>query len=268
MRDLGFKVALQPSRAGDVIFLIHAGSSYTANELLIDKIVGVMPEAFVALLAASKGLGSSFRIREQSQSIIEMSVQGDLLSEPWHVTSLLNLLNGETFLGNLDNDPFITKVDVFCAWSGNLKSLYDALEAHLAYCREAMTELLPDGFEVDDYTGRAWPEDAPDYMYRLKMTLSQPISSDTKREIDALFNKMDTVLSGSAFELSDSPEEWFESAVVPYPVQVDLSDADISYTVEMPPSDFSPGILLITEAIEANFGVTVRDWEFEIREGW
>jgi hypothetical protein len=267
MRELGFQVNFLKSSSNSIDIAVNITSDYSAQEILNDEILDESLKNFGEILSLAKGLETGIKISIASKYQILISASADLLSQPWEIAAMLNMLDGASFLMQ-DDMPFWRTVEVSSPYEFTLDILYSDLENYLEICRQTMTNLLPENFSVDDYLGRQWPAISGDYMYTVVMRMSSSMKPETQELIDRLLTSLDQLLSESAFEITTSPLEWLEDGMVPYPVEISVQDSLISYIVEMPPSDFGPSLLLVQQILQKNFNIEIVGWDFEIREGW
>ncbi len=269
MRNLGFEVNISENKTDKVSFFLHVGPGFTSSELIDDGIIGKSGENFANILSDSKNIPAEYNLSTISEREIHISFSASLLSRLWQIASVLNLIDGATFLGDED-DPFIERVVVKPGTLENvsLESMYGDLKAYLEHCRATMTNFLPEDFEVDEYIGRQWPDTPSDYMYDILMRPSRPMSQAAQDTTKAFLLNFDQLMAESAFEPDTSPEEWLEDGAIPYPVEITVAASSISYRIEMPPTDFSPGLLMVSDVLEKRYDLAIASWEFSIREGW
>lgn len=269
MRDLGIPVDLKGSRKRDSLLVITTAHGYTAEELIRDNIIRELPEAFLRLLSAATGLDRSFAIQASSRNKISIHLSAALMTGRWQLASLLNLIDSSTFVGRIDDDPFITMIEVQSplASGASLDDLYEDLENTNAIARNVMAELLAPDFDLAEGLGRIWPKAPSGYFFDIDMTPLKPLNAISREFVEAILLAFDQSLAGSAFESQVSPEVWFENSLVPYGVEINADQNLISYRVDYPPSDFSTGLLLVRQALEAR-SVQIKNWSFDIREGW
>jgi len=75
-------------------------------------------------------------------------------------------------------------------------------------------------------------------------------------------------MAESAFEAETSPDEWFDEGMVPYPVEFEVKSQEITYGIEMPPTDVAPILLMLMTIMQRRYDVSVTTVAAEIREGW
>ncbi|AUH33597.1 hypothetical protein [Paracoccus tegillarcae] len=269
MRDLGTPVDLKGSRKRDSLLVITTARDYTADELIRDNIIRELPEAFLRLLSAATGLERAFSIEASAKNQISIRLSADLMTGQWQFASLLNLIDSSTFVGRMDDDPFITTIEIqsHLVAGASLAGLYEDLEKTNAIARDVMTELLAPDFDLSAGLGRVWPQVPSDYFFDVDMAPLKPLDTKNREFAEAMLLDFDRSLAGSAFEPEVSPEAWFEDSLVPYGVEIHADQNLIKYRVDFPPSDISTGLLLVRQALEARF-IQIKSWSFDIREGW
>lgn len=268
MRTLGFRTDFEVVENGRVQLLLQIGREFAARDLLDEGIVGQTQANFVEIVAAAKGMQSDFVIGlGNGGASMTLDASAAILKEPWHIAALLNTLEGASFLMDED-EKFWPRVSVRAPQALSLEDVYADLERHLETARGQMTEWLDGRFEGAEETGGLWPEVPGDYMFDLEVQMAPPLSPDAQALAKQLLELLDQLLAESAFELEADCGDWLEEGRVPYPVEIDVTGKMIHYTVEMPPSDFAPGLLLALDILRRQFGVTPTGVAFKLREGW
>lgn len=267
MRELGFDVSFRSSAAENVLVVIHVGDNFTAQELIDDEIFDGSIGYFVNAIAAAKGMQSQFQIAPASQSELHITASRKVLDQPWHIGAILNLTDGATFLGQEDDEPFVDRVEV--AEPLTLEAIYDSLASYMDNCRAAMDEWMPEDTEVLDGSGtNRWPAPASDYMFDLVLPLSAPLPAGAQAQLTEFLEQMDQILAESAFEPETDPGEWLDEGVTPYPVEFKVNSKEITYGIEMPPTDIAPILLLLMAITQQRYNVRVTGVTANIREGW
>ncbi|MEL6565201.1 MAG: hypothetical protein AAFQ59_12240 [Pseudomonadota bacterium] len=267
MRELGFHVAFRPAPTEQFHIVIYVGEGFTSRELIEDGIFGDSIGNFVNAIAAAKGMQSRYQMVAATPREVHINAARAVLDQPWQIASILNMIDGATFLGQEDDDPFIDRVEV--AEPQTLEGIYQNLAGYMESCRVAVQEWLPEDAEVlDGSDDRRWPAPAVDYMYNVALMLSDPLSGEAQAQIAELLEQLDQVMAESAFEPETGPDEWFDEGIVPYPVEFDIKPQEILYTVEMPPTDIAPILLMLMAVLQRRYNVRVTRFDANIREGW
>lgn len=269
MRDPGIPVELRNSATRDSYMIITTARDYPADELIRDRIIRDQPEAFLRLLSAATGLRHAFAIDAVSRNQIVIHLGPALMTGRWQFAALLNLVDASTFVGRMGGDPFITAVEIqsHLVAGASLADLYEDLDRTNAIARGVMTELLAPDFDLAEGLGRIWPAKAPDYFFAVRMVPASGLDPQQGDFAAAMLRDFDQSLAGSAFEPDVSPAFWFENGIVPYGVDIEVAQNLIAYRVDFPPSDISTGLLLVRQAFESQ-AIQIREWSFDIREGW
>lgn len=267
MRELGFDVSFRPAAAEQMLVVVHVGKDFAAQELIEDGIIDASIGYFVEAIAASKGMQSQYRLAPVTTQEIHVTASRAVLDQPWHIAAILNLLDGATFLGQEDDAPFIARVEV--AEPQTLEALYQNLGAYMDACRAAMDAWMPKDTEIiDGSVDHRWPTPAPEYMFDVVMYLSAPLPAGAQAQLTQFLEQMDQVMAESAFEAETSPDEWFDEGMVPYPVEFEVKSQEITYGIEMPPTDVAPILLMLMTIMQRRYDVSVTTVAAEIREGW
>ena len=171
MRDLGIPVRLGSGQGAESLMVITTGSGYTAEALIRDNIIRDLPEAFLRLLSAATGLERAFSIYAASADQIVIRLESALMTGQWQFAALLNLVDASTFVGRMDDAPFITGVEIRSPLteSVSVADLYADLARINGLSGEVMAELLPADFDLSGGLGRIWPQDSQAYFFEIRM---------------------------------------------------------------------------------------------------
>ena len=269
MRDLGIPVRLGGGQGPESLMVIKTAPGYTAEGLIRDNIIRDLPDAFLRLLSAATGLERAFSIYAASADQIVIRLEPALVTGQWQFAALLNLVDSSTFVGRMDDEPFITGIEIRSPLTeaASVEELYADLVRVNALSAEVMTELLPPDFDLSGGLGRIWPQDSQDYFFDIQMSPAAPLDPRAQEVARLVLRDFDLSLAGSAFEPEEAPEYWFEESLVPYPVEFEVTAEGVNYRVEFPPSTIATGMLLVRQAFETH-GITIRTWAIDIQEGW
>ena len=272
MRDFGFPIEFADQSQGATEILLRTASGFTAAELLADDIIGSQIAAGLKLLSAAAALRASFTIEAAGAEVIRIFIPEGVVTAAWHLATILNLIDGSTFVGRLTEAPFLAaalvRSPVQPPVPGGLAALETALQEQIATARAAMTERLPESFALPPGLGRQWPEAADRYFIAVFMPLAGRLAPAAVAQAREVFIDMDRAVAGSAFEPVVPPEAWFENAQVPYPVEISADAAGMEYRIEQPPCDIAIGLFRVEAAILALTGTRFGPWQFDLAEGW
>ena len=267
MRELGFDVAFRPAPTEQFHIVVYVGAAFTSRELFEDGIFDDSIGYLVNAIAAAKGMQSQFQMVAATPREIHINAARAVMDQPWQIASILNLIDGATFLGQEDDEPFIERVEV--AEPQTLEGIYENLAGYMESCRAAVQEWLPEDAEVlDGSDDRRWPSPAVDYMFQVVLMLSDPLPGEAQAQVTELLEQLDQVMAESAFEPETGPDEWFDEGIVPYPVEFEIKPQEIMYEVEMPPTDIAPILLLLMAIMQRRYNIKVTNLDANIREGW